>query len=109
MVARSLAATVAIALPFASQGTAINLVASMCQAALALTAGAAVAAIAQSRWAGWVIATYVVLVPVGPETSANIANLQWFMLAAGCLVAWWLPMRRTGRRNCASCRSATCR
>lgn len=94
-------------LPIETQGVAICLAACVIQASLAVLAyhvvaahtpphGPSVGATGLARVAPGLVALAVVAVPVGPEVVANLANLQWFLLFTGCLVAFWTPTRLSG-------------
>ncbi|MFT4286454.1 hypothetical protein [Nocardioides sp.] len=94
---RCLAAVIVAVVPLSAQGIAINVTAALGQVLLAVLARAVVASHTRSRWPGWVAFAYIVLVPVGPETPASIANLQWVLLCVAPLAACWLPRGRGGQ------------
>lgn len=88
---RLIAVVVGDIVPIRADGVALNLAAALGQSALAVLAKSALSGIARSSWVGWVAWAYVLVVPVGPETAVNVANLQWFMLGVACLAVIWEP------------------
>lgn len=94
---RLVAVAIAFVVPIAAQGVAVNVAASLMQSAVALLAWH----VAKMRMAlpltPWLVWLAVILVPTGPETAANLANSQWFLLFGGCIASWWVPTRRPGQ------------
>jgi hypothetical protein len=92
---RVLAAVVA-SLPLWSQGVALNLAASLVQAAVATLAYVGTCGFIRQRLWRLLLAIAVVAVPVGPEVIEAIANLQWFLIFGGCVCLLWTPRRPLG-------------
>ena len=84
-------------LPIGWHGVAVGVSAVVVQAALALYAFNVVRANTRGWFAPAVATVAVLLVPVGGETVANIANLQWYLLFAGAIAPLWGPRRWPGR------------
>jgi len=90
VVPRLLAAGV-VALPLNWQGLAINLSAAGVQSAVGVLACVIVGGHLRPRWLRVLLLMCVVAPPVGQETISNVSNLQWFLVFAACLVAYWTP------------------
>lgn len=84
-------------LPLAWQGLAICVAAAVVQALVALLAYHVVRARLTGRFAAAMAALAVAAVPVGWEVVDNVANSQWFLLAAVVLAPLWSPSRWPGR------------
>lgn len=83
-------------LPTSWQGLGTVLVAALVAGLLAVFAYHVLAA-QGGRIAATAAALVIAAVPVGPEILANLANLQWLLLAVGCLAPFWAPRHRGGR------------
>jgi hypothetical protein len=91
-----LVAMLVAALPLPSQGVALNVTAAAVQAAVATLAYVGTSGFIEQRLWRAILALAVVAVPVGPEVPDSIANLQWFLLFAGCVCIFWTPRRALG-------------
>ena len=89
-------AAVVVHLPLAWQGVAMSLGAAAVQSWVGTVSYVALSDHVRARWARLVVFAGCVAVPVGPEVIDSVANLQWFMLFAGCIVLFWSPSSRAG-------------
>jgi hypothetical protein len=91
-----LLAMLAATLPLEFQGVAVNLAAATVQAGVAALAYVATSGFIRRRLWRALLSLAVIAVPVGPEVIDSIANLQWFLLFAGCICLLWTPRRPLG-------------
>jgi hypothetical protein len=85
-----------VTLPLAWQGIAMGLAAGLVQALMALVGYVASRPYVPWRPARAALALTVVAVPVGPETTDSVANLQWWLLFGAGIALLWTPLSRTG-------------
>ncbi|MGI8665750.1 MAG: hypothetical protein ACR2N4_06950 [Jatrophihabitans sp.] len=91
-----LVTAVVIRLPLSWQGVGVHLVAAGVQSLVALACYVALADHLSQRWARLLVAVTVIAVPVGPETTGNLANLQWYLMFGAGIVLLWTPRGRAG-------------
>lgn len=90
LVARLLISLI-VRFPIAWHGVLCILLAALTQALVATFVYVFIQFHTMSRIAAGVVALAVSAVPVGPEVILNLANLQWFLVVAGCLAPLWAP------------------
>lgn len=83
--------------PLMWHGLMMCLAGAVVQTMVALFAFHVIYAQSQRRLAAWIVALGVAAVPVGAEVVDNVANIQWFLLFAGCLAPTWRPNGLLGR------------
>lgn len=91
-----LIAAVIVQLPLTWQGAGMQVAAALVQGLVAVLGYAAISDHVRQRWARLLVAACVVAVPVGPEVSDNVANLQWFLVFGAGIALFWTPRGRTG-------------
>ncbi|MDP9093279.1 MAG: hypothetical protein M3N95_10170 [Actinomycetota bacterium] len=95
LVPRVLAAVV-VQFPLSWHGVGMDAAASAVQASVALTAYVATRGYLAARSARAVLAVVVAALPVAPEVSDSVANLQWFLLFGAAIALLWTPRTRLG-------------
>jgi hypothetical protein len=91
-----LAAAAVYVFPLSWQGVLLHVAAAVVTGAVAGVAYVATAGHVPPRFARLLIAACVVAVPVGPEVTGNIANLQWFLVFGAIVALFWVPRGRAG-------------
>jgi hypothetical protein len=85
-----------VELPLSWQGLGMDAAAAFVQALVALVAYVATRGYVPSRTARACLALVVVALPIAPEVSDSVANLQWFLLFGAAIALLWTPRTRLG-------------